>query len=428
MASIQLTAEDIDVELLDDSLKDGLVRSATSLLGTMQTTKRLLEAVWPICSHGFPDKIGLKLVPLDRIGGAQGFSGSKVMVSYFFDGAKDRPLFPSRPMIVKISATAKGDLDKLRDEKSRAEKVSAFVGYHPDSFAVPLHIDDASTNDSISVLWSPFAAPWKISHPSRILFDAQREFLHLLRGEPVPSSEGNVHGVMNNVYELLKPLHKKGGMATTDLRSYNKEYESYLRGIAKEGGWGRRWSREWGEGTSPRVNTFNREWANPLWVLHQIKDKTLQMYCGAIHGDLHPRNIIMGAFGSPRVIDFGWTDESGHIAKDFVLLEANLRFMLLPPEISPEGLDQMSKLVAFREEMPVLEHQACNERIEAIWALRNIASQHFPERTDWLLEYVVPLFLTSLGLLKHIRAADNTTAAQLTVLSLATYISRNLDL
>src|SRR5438552_657794 len=143
MATIQITAENIDVELLDDSLKDGLVRSTISLLEAMLQNERLLESIWPICRQGFPSNIGLKLVPLDRIGSSQGLSGSKVMVSYLFDRASDNPLFASRPLIVKIASPEDGGTDTLRLEKSNAEEITDFAAYHPDSFAIPLHINDA---------------------------------------------------------------------------------------------------------------------------------------------------------------------------------------------------------------------------------------------------------------------------------------------
>ena len=428
MATIQITAENIDVELLDDSLKDGLVRSTISLLEAMLQNERLLESIWPICRQGFPSNIGLKLVPLDRIGSSQGLSGSKVMVSYLFDRASDNPLFASRPLIVKIASPEDGGTDTLRLEKSNAEEITDFAAYHPDSFAIPLHINDARSNGSVSVLWSPFAAPWKVSYPSRLVFDAQREFLHLLRQEPVTSRETNIYNVLENLYELLKPLHQRGGRSKAESHTFIEEYTDYLRGIVKSAKWVEIWLKEWGGLESRRVNTFNKEWINPFWLLNQIKDQSAQMYCGAVHGDLHPRNVIMGTFGSPRIIDFGWASGSAHIAKDFVLMEANLRFMLLPPEISPENLDKMTQIVAFTETPPVLDHSACNERIRVIWALRDIARRHFPPTTDWFDEYIIPLFLTSLGLLKHIRSADNTAAAQLTILHLATYIGETRGL
>lgn len=49
-----------------------------------------------------------------------------------------------------------------------------------------------------------------------------------------------------------------------------------------------------------------------------------------VHGDLHARNLMLNAQrpDQTELIDFGWT-HYGHPAKDFVLLEITLRYMLL---------------------------------------------------------------------------------------------------
>lgn len=49
-----------------------------------------------------------------------------------------------------------------------------------------------------------------------------------------------------------------------------------------------------------------------------------------VHGDLHARNLMLNAKrpDQTELIDFGWT-HYGHPAKDFVLLEITLRYMLL---------------------------------------------------------------------------------------------------
>lgn len=49
-----------------------------------------------------------------------------------------------------------------------------------------------------------------------------------------------------------------------------------------------------------------------------------------VHGDLHARNLMVNSEDPTRteLIDFGWVNY-GHPAKDFVLMEATLKFMLL---------------------------------------------------------------------------------------------------
>lgn len=50
-----------------------------------------------------------------------------------------------------------------------------------------------------------------------------------------------------------------------------------------------------------------------------------------VHGDLHARNLMLSKSdpGKTELIDFGWV-HSGHPAKDFVLMECTLKYMLLP--------------------------------------------------------------------------------------------------
>lgn len=47
-----------------------------------------------------------------------------------------------------------------------------------------------------------------------------------------------------------------------------------------------------------------------------------------VHGDLHARNIMRKNDEAPRVIDFAW-GHFGHRMKDFTLLEATIKYMLL---------------------------------------------------------------------------------------------------
>lgn len=50
-----------------------------------------------------------------------------------------------------------------------------------------------------------------------------------------------------------------------------------------------------------------------------------------VHGDLHARNLMLSQSNPAKteLIDFGWV-HSGHPAKDFVLMECTLKYMLLP--------------------------------------------------------------------------------------------------
>jgi hypothetical protein len=152
--------------------------------------------------------------------------------------------------------------------------------------------------------------------------------------------------------------------------------------------------------------------------------------CGAIHGDLHPRNVILGEKSEPFLIDYGWARDSQHVAKDFVLLECNLRFVTLPPEIPEKDVLAMCTWLSMRDAPPSVTDPVCEVRCELIRTVRRSLVSVIAESPKgaapqlfWITEYVAPLFLVALGLFQHLPNYSNQLAARLTVLSLATYIN-----
>lgn len=61
------------------------------------------------------------------------------------------------------------------------------------------------------------------------------------------------------------------------------------------------------------------------------RDMNVPVYPYLVHGDLHARNLMLSKSNPAKteLIDFGWV-HSGHPAKDFVLMECTLKYMLLP--------------------------------------------------------------------------------------------------
>lgn len=68
---------------------------------------------------------------------------------------------------------------------------------------------------------------------------------------------------------------------------------------------------------------------------HIERDLNVEIHPYLVHGDLHARNLMLSRSNPARteLIDFGWV-HSGHPAKDFVLMECTLKYMLLS-EILP---------------------------------------------------------------------------------------------
>jgi hypothetical protein len=214
-------------------------------------------------------------------------------------------------------------------------------------------------------------------------------------------------------------------------------YDWELRGFNKLADWARPWLELWG--TDARVSDFNESWPNPLIVCERLQatgPHSLRM--GFVHGDLHPRNIVFAEDDTVRVIDFGWArplppDKPGmslelhhraqHIVKDFVLLEANLRFVTLPPFLPYEDVMAVADWIDVEAALPSVGHAECALRIGLMEQLRERVAAHIGGNCeDWDIEYVVPLFLVSLGLLRYSCDADCPWAARYTVLRLARYL------
>ena len=59
---------------------------------------------------------------------------------------------------------------------------------------------------------------------------------------------------------------------------------------------------------------------------------------GAVHGDLHPKNIVLGNYGNVQIIDFGWAGVDPHVVVDYALLDINIRGTTLPSQISEHSI------------------------------------------------------------------------------------------
>jgi Ternary complex associated domain 9 len=421
---------DVDVDLLSDSVLSALKESAITLLSKLAAPGSdelwsFRDIVWPAWRENAEP--GLVLVPLDRIGAEQGHSGTHVMIGYFVDKTKKSPVFPSKPMVVKNYRHEPGaEYHKLETEQANGLAVKEFVAYHKDAFAIPIHYN---ATGELSFLWSPFASSkWifetVVNAGNAKLTLGANDFLALLRAK---DDLNQLERVMTLVFRLLMPLHRRNGGAKRKKVDLVDHYKWYLRNVDKKGDWGDKWSQIWGLSHVERIQDFNKTWTNPFFVLESLKSLGKQpVYCGATHGDLHPRNIVMTEYGIPHIIDFGWSSADSHIAKDFVLLESNLRFVTLPSSISSSDLSKLARWVEFNAPPPKLKNTHAMGAIRLIEVLRDNAKTHFADKVDWDVEYIIPLFLVSFGLLLHIESYDNQMSARYTVLSLADYIYKSV--
>ena len=309
--------------------------------------------------------------------------------------------------------------------------------YNPGEFALPLFFD---TVDKFGILWSPFSSSLPVlqSHehsPSRLTLGIEDLWIHLRAqaGAPYPpvkDVDGNLRTIdlvetINAVYDLLKPLHSRGGGTAKSLRSLVDEYKWYLRDFDA---WCDELCSIWGPKVQRDIEVDGKTRVNPLWVMERIRElPPVLLRLGAVQGDMHPRNVVISERRSPHIIDFGWAVDNAHAIKDFVLLECNLRFMVLQPLLSKSNIDAFASYVMPTDPKPLLAgDKYCEKRFDLLVALRQRASDYVDDAGDpkrWHEQYTIPLFLVALGLHKFLREADCQMAALATVLSLAERIA-----
>jgi hypothetical protein len=242
--------------------------------------------------------------------------------------------------------------------------------------------------------------------------------------------------IIRGAIALLRPLHSKN-LRNPDEENINvvAHYQWYLRGIltkelewADNSHWSAAWKAVWGTPKQERIELFGMSWTNPFWVLDQLMQRIpRRLQVGVVHGDFHPRNIVLTGYGEPHIIDFGWSGDRHHIAQDFALLECNLRFLVQTPAIPFQDLLTIARWINVEEAPPSnVVNSAASDRVKLICTLRNALPQHFAPTTNWGIQYVVPLFLIGMGLFKHLHECENQVSAHLTVLALGDYIAKRL--
>jgi len=356
------------------------------------------------------------------------------MVAYFTESRKpENKDYWSTPMVLKIEEAIGPTKNKLRDENNNAAVVRRFAA-NTDRFALPFEFWDQGGHN---VLWSKF------THNARFWNENSGEYwlgLDDLRG--LLKDQCKIQGakageVIRDAVGLLRSLHGKGLPPKYRDENIVRHYCWYLRDIldkrlqwpSSSSDWAAPWKSVWANHTQENISFWGRRWKNPFWVLDQLRRlrRPQRLLCGVVHGDFHPRNIVLAGTAQPHIIDFGWSGDDRHIGQDFVLLECNLRFLVQQPALPFADLQGLSSWIEFGSRGPSpLTTDYVRNRVRLIAELRNAACTHFPLDTNWDIEYIIPLFLTSLGLLKHMTDCENQLAGHLTILSLANYISSNV--
>ena len=258
----------------------------------------------------------ISVTPLERYG----FGGAKLYKGFF---AKD---MTGIPFVVKVN-------DKEKIKKEVTSLLSVRTNFKPcliSSSFKPGYIDTygAVTYELIT------------REENKTL-----ELKEWIINDNIPGAQ--VAEKLRELYERIYPTAHQAGKPTGIVFSqeYQKVDKDYLRnGLARsriEQAIGKHPSKE-------ECIVLGTEIPNPLLILNEGFKNEVYCYVGPVHGDLHSSNVMLGNKEEPNLIDFAWADPTGHLLKDFVLMENSLRFMLFPEYIHPD--DQLKVDQALLEE------------------------------------------------------------------------------
>ena len=121
---------------------------------------------------------------------------------------------------------------------------------------------------------------------------------------------------------------------------------------------------------------------------------------GAAHGDLHPRNIIVGDIQKACLIDFGWAASKFPVIVDFVLMEISIKFFYMPWAVSRSALLKYEHLltqdfhIRAKVNDPILDGS-----LNVIKVVRRLAETHLKKtESQWFAcQYLLPMFFLTMG-------------------------------
>lgn len=156
-------------------------------------------------------------------------------------------------------------------------------------------------------------------------------------------------------------------------------------------------------------------WPNPVYWLEQHgQTAVLPVHRAITHGDLTGRNIMVDQTDKCWLIDFYRTQPS-HIMRDFVILETDLKYRLMP-ELSQGGFFLLEQSLLDGVDHTELERDDVAKGVQVIRALRELALQFAAGERDLadpavrqllVQEHLVSLLMTTLNIvrMRHISEA-----------------------
>ncbi|GAB4450190.1 MAG: hypothetical protein Fur0044_45730 [Anaerolineae bacterium] len=164
----------------------------------------------------------------------------------------------------------------------------------------------------------------------------------------------------------------------------------------------------WAGDTHPLVPELKRPIANPIEWFRRHPRLITQVALAPTHGDLHSQNVLLDPGHKAWLIDF-YRSGPGHLFRDFIELEADIKFVLLDVADLPslQVFEQALLSTRYFGDMPTLPTFRSGElrkAFEVIQGLRQMAGRLAGGRRAEMRDYYQGLLLQSLAMicLRHV--------------------------
>ena len=398
-------------------------RALTNALERFLRSERRDE-VWPNSRYVPVDDVDLVVLPLERVGAPAGQSGARVFVAYFRAHTRGTGAPEDRcslPLAVKIDKK-----QKMRDERLRVEQFPPLAATTETRLAKPIDcLDLTPIDDDRAILIAPFRSIYeppeevKVNDLWTVLQTADRP-----RDSALDDAWPQVSRYLESALDIVDGIHLGEG-AGRRTQSYAEALEWYLRETRVAGGTAgpRAHFPRSIFGDARKVNAFGEDWVNPTRVIDGLlqSTRTFETTMGSVHGDLHPKNVVLDKSNEPHIIDFGWARTDGAIVVDYILMDINLRSITLPSQVQEHEILKVARFLT-RDRKPTSMQPLLQRRVDLIQDVIWDRVKNQAVVRDWLEEYVIPFFIMAYGLLVHLDKARNQMALVATVLAAAEYI------
>ncbi len=229
------------------------------------------------------------------------------------------------------------------------------------------------------------------------------ELLFVPPSKPKPENARTSSALLMDLYSKLEDAHSTQTRAV----SFGQEYERYLHIGEEPGPYDA--LGEYFESSDATAEINGEEVRNPGRILDDVRKLERDAACCLVHGDLHPRNVLIDGEQRTHLIDFAWGNRDAHWLKDFVLMETSIRFvepphgvvnqrmLLLADEALDESEDGPQRVRALAQDAraDTATRWVLTEMADTVEVVRRHARSRNPDY-DWE-EYLIAVYLILMG-------------------------------